>query len=303
MKNNKKVLLYLASGSYVDMYENLEYDLQIYVDRLSDLKKTFPDANKKILFIGKDALCAIDELKKENIKIDTLVSLNEGLYGGGGNYPIFSGFLMGYLAPLLKDEITLIYNPSYYASELSTPMAKLDWGFAKVKRIEADEADYIDPVIFSAELREGRKSCKAQVLRMKKIRNTQTFQLKNAATKIRLIHGSIWEDEEILDLIGLNLLSEYPIHPYCGKHSTVASFFESKSKVLNIRDTSFDSILNIAQTKGLKHIGVCPWLNKDYSSIIERLNEAGGYLPDMISFYHLNKKDFNQLYIYLNSLQ
>jgi hypothetical protein len=303
MKNNKKVLLYLASGSYVDMYENLEYDLQIYVDRLLDLKKTFPDANKKILFIGKDALCAIDELKKENIKIDTLVSLNEGLYEGGGNYPIFSGFLMGYLAPLLKDEITLIYNPSYYASELSTPMAKLDWGFAKVKRIEADEAGYIDPVIFSTEFREGRKSCKAQVLRMKKIRNTQTFQLKNAATKIRLIHGSIWEDEEILDLIGLNLLSEYPIHPYCGKQSTVASFFESKSKVLNIRDTSFDSILNIAQTKGLKHIGVCPWLNKDYSSIIERLNEAGGYLPDMISFYHLNKKDFNQLYMYFKSLQ
>jgi hypothetical protein len=299
--NHEKTLLHLASGPYSEDYSKLDFERQIHVDRLANLSRSFPKKNSKIRFIGKDALCAIDQLKSENVKIDILVSMNEGLYEGGGNYPIFSGFLMGYLAPLLMDEITLIYNPSYYESELSTPMAKLDWGFAKIRKIEADEADYINPMIFSTELREGGKSCKAQVLRMKKIRNTQTFQLKNAATKISLIHGSIWEDEEILDLIGLSLLSEHPIYPFCDEHRTVASFFKSKNKVLDIKMTSFDSILNYAQAKGLKHIGLCPWLKNDYGSIINRLNQASSFLPEMISFYHLNLNDYKQLYTYFNA--
>lgn len=301
--NHEKTLLHLASGPYSEDYSKLDFERQIHVDRLPNLSRTFPKNDHRIRFVGKDALCAIDELKGENVKIDTLVSLNEGLYGGGGNYPVFSGFLMGYLAPLLRDEITLIYNPSYYASELRTPMSKLDWGFAKIRKIEADDTHYIDPIIFSSELREGWKSFKAQVLRMKKIRNTQTFQLKNAATKIRLIHGSIWDDEEILDLIGLNLLSEHPIYPFCGKHRTVSSFFKSKNKVFDIKNTSFDSILNFARAKGLQHIGLCPWLNKDYSSIMECLNVAGSHLPEMISFYHLNRNDYQQLYTYFNTLK
>lgn len=299
--NHEKILLHLASGPYTEDYSKLDFDRQIHVDRLVNLSRSFPKKNSKIRFIGKDALCAIDQLKSENFKIDILVSLNEGLYEGGGNYPIFSGFLMGYLAPILSDEITLIYDPSYYASELSKPMAKLDWGFSKVRKIEAGEADYINPKIFSPELMEGWKSCKAQVLRMKRIRNTKTFQLKNTATKIRLIHGSIWEDEEILDLIGLNLLSEYSIYPFCGEHRTVASFFKSKNKVFDIKMTSFDHILNFARAKGLKHIGLCPWLNKDYSSVIERLNEAGSHLPEILSFYHLNRNDYKQLYTYFNT--
>ncbi len=301
-KNQEKVLFYLASGPYSEAYSKLEFNRQIYVDRTADFNRTFPKHNNTIRFIGKDALCAIEEIKKENIKIDTLVSLNEGLYEGGGNYPILSGFLMGYLAPLLKDEITLIYDLNNYASELRTPMAKLDWGFTKISNIKEGELGYIDPAIFSSEFREGGKICDAQIIKMQKIRNSKTFQLNNSKTLIRLIHGSIWEDEKILDLIGLNLLSEHTIHPFCDEHRTVASFFQCKSNVFNIREESFDSILNVAQAKGLKHVGLCPWLKNDYSSIIERLNQLDNYLPDMISFYHLNKNDYKQLYTYFNSL-
>ena len=301
-KHQEKVLLYLASGPYSEAYSKLEFDRQIYVDRTADYKKTFPKHNNTIRFIGKDALCAIDEIKKENIKIDTLVSLNEGLYEGGGNYPILSGFLMGYLAPLLKDEITLIYDLNNYASELKTPLAKLDWGFRKVNDIKEGELGYVDPSIFSSEYREGRKIFDAQIIKMQKTGNSKSFQLNNSKTTIRLIHGSIWEDEKILDLIGLNLLSEHTIYPFCYEHRTVASFFKSKNKVFNIREESFDSILNVAQAKEHKHVGICPWLKNDYSSIIERLNQLDGYLPDMISFYHLNKNDYKQLYTYFNSL-
>jgi len=109
-----KTLLYLASGEYSPVYENLPYDQIICVDRCSDLVRTYPLKSTKVRFIGRDALFAIDQLQQEGTQIHALVSMNEGLFEGGGSYPIFSGFLMGYLAPILAEELVLICDLSYY---------------------------------------------------------------------------------------------------------------------------------------------------------------------------------------------
>jgi hypothetical protein len=131
-----KTLLYLASGKYYPEYAALPFDRLIFVDRSQGYAKSYPENNPQIRFIVADALRAIDMLKQEEVKVDCLVSVNEGLDEGGGNYPIFSGFLMGYLSPLLHDTFTLVCNLNNYKSKYKI-LNKLDWGFKKLKKNRA----------------------------------------------------------------------------------------------------------------------------------------------------------------------
>jgi len=75
-----KTLLYLASGEYYPEYDTLPFDRLIFVDRNIGFAKSYPKNDPRIRFIPADALIAIDMLKKEGVKIDCLVSVNEGLY-------------------------------------------------------------------------------------------------------------------------------------------------------------------------------------------------------------------------------
>jgi hypothetical protein len=206
-----KTLLYLASGEYYPEYYTLPFDRLIFVDRNLDFAQSYPKNDPRIRFIAADALLAIDMLKQEGVKIDCLVSVNEGLYGGGGNYAIFTGFLMGYLSPLLNDEITLVCNLNYYASELKI-LNKLDWGFKKIKKLKPGMLEYIDPLQFSSSQLERVSANFGNVFLMEREKSELYFDLPESLTQIKIIHGSIWEDEQILDMIGLNLLSKHSLY-------------------------------------------------------------------------------------------
>lgn len=297
-----KTMLYLASGKFYDDYLNLPFDQMIFVDRSTNLLRTYPE-NQRVRFIGKDAILAIDDLKRQNIKIDCLVTVNEGLYGGGGNYPIFSDFLMGYLSPLLNDEFVLVCDLNYYCSTLRTPMSKLDWGFEKVKKLTPSDNDYIDPSIFSYSQRQVQKNNYGNVYCMRRVEKSTKIPLSFTKTEVNLINGSIWKDEESLDFIGLNNISIYNIPGHHQNNiNSIDEFFNSKPKVFNLQQKSFSEILNYCKNNNLKKIGLTPWKNNDYSEIIDNLHQLKDNFFESITFYHLNKKDFRQLYEYSNTV-
>jgi hypothetical protein len=290
-----RTLLYLASGAYREAFQDLPFDRMIFVDRCQGYAQNYPKNDSRIRFIPTDALIAIDMLKQEGVKIDCLVSVNEGLEEGGGTYPIFSGFLMGYLSPLLKDEFTLVCDLNYYVSKLRTPMSKLDWGFNKTKLIPGN-IGYVNPALFTDSAYRYSKENYGNVYLMQRCRSEITLNLPNSKTQVKVIHGSIWEDEDKLDLIGLNLLSKHSLDvKYRNTIHSVDTFFEAKPKVLNINGQTFETILDYCKTNDYKRIGLTPWLKGNYQELIQCLKKLDNDFFQSIIFYHLNKNDFQSL--------
>jgi hypothetical protein len=291
-----KTLLYLASGPYCIHYADLPFDRMIFVDRSQKRGETYPGDSGRFRFISADALMAIDRLKREGVRIDCLVSVNEGLIQGGGTYPIFSGFLMGYLSPLLRDEFTLVCDLNYYVAQLRTPMGKLDWGFKKLKRLQREDDGYIDPSIFSYSQQRYPRDGYGHVFVMQRQRSVTELSLPDTDTKVKIVHGSIWDDEKQLDLIGLNLLSRQPLMGGArGEIRSVDDFFRAKPKVMDINGQSFNEILTHCQERGHKRLGLTPWMGGNYQGVLDALRGMRDMPFESITFYHLNRNDFSML--------
>jgi len=281
-------LLYLASGDYNPKYEDLNFDEIILVDKSSRLGANIPK-NSKVKLITMDALAAIRVLKKRrgNIKIDCLVSVNEGLFEGGGDYPMFSDFLLGYLSPILSDKLLVITDIAYYnAAKIGKRVAKMDWGFES-ELIPADQDNplYIDPRIFATYgVRE--KPNYGDVFLLKRNKREQALSL-NPQLDIKLVHGSIWEDEDQLDLIGLKLRPR--------KRSRKVDDFFQGLDVYDITNKSIEEILKDAEDKKVKHLGLTPWMNGNYDHVMDVLRNYTPIHLKKISFYHLRKKDYDKM--------
>lgn len=288
-----KSLLYLASGTYNPDYEQLPFDQIICVDYCSSAGRSYPKQDTKVRFIQKDALFAVEQLRNEQVKIDCLVSMNEGLDEGGGIYPMFSGFLMGYLSPILKNEIVLICELEIY-NNFRNGLASLDWGFQKKGEYVEGDSNYIDPRIFMNN-RENASN-KGQVFRMKKNREIKTISINDSIKKLQLIHGSIWEDRAELDFIGFSLTSLHDL-PRTNNSSirTPADFFKSKG-IINTHLMPFKEIISIARDKKAKNIGLGPWNMGNYQETIDLLKTEDLSDFESIRFYHLSPKDFRMLY-------
>jgi hypothetical protein len=290
-------LLYLASGPYYPDYEDLPFDLLIFVDKNPELSAKYPKDNPRVRFIGKDALEAIDDLYQEGIKIDCLVSLNEGLDDGGGIYPMLSGFLIGYLAPLLNPNFTLICDFSHYQEPYRTPMGKMDWPVVKQKVLKPSMKGDLNPQQFSYSQRTEPYPNFGKVYRMHKIMVSTSLNFENFDTNISIIHGSIWEHEPFLDLIGINLISDYKLIGDAGKNAqNPKEFFKAKPKVYDLNGRTFREIMDFCKLHKFEHIGLCPWKDGDYAEVIEYLSTQKFKFPRSITFYHLSKNDFKQLY-------
>ncbi|RAR73731.1 hypothetical protein [Flavobacterium aciduliphilum] len=184
---NKKNLLYLASGGYKPEYENLPFDHLYFVDGNANFKKSYPENHPKITFLGMDALFAVDYLKSKQVKIDCLVIINEGLYEGGGSYPLFSDFLIGYLSPILKEEYLLICDLRYYDSNLNA-VTKMDWGHKILKKITSKDYEYINPKLFTSHREFSPDKAFGNVFLMKKDHKVTTIKSLNPSIKIEIVH-------------------------------------------------------------------------------------------------------------------
>lgn len=285
-------LLYLASGHYREIYENLPFDQVILVDReLIRFPRARPEISKVNLLRG-DALPAIEKLKKwDGIKIDCMVSVNEGLCEGGGDYPIFSDFLLGYLSPILADELIVITDINYYTQteKIGDRVAQMDWGFESV-RIDSSHRKYIDPKLFTT-YRDKEDQHYGDVFLLKRKKSKIPLSL-NDQLGIDLIHGSIWEDEANLDLIGLHVKPK----PGVREKYDIESFFKKNQKVYLIRELAIEDILSYAEDHQIKHLGLTPWMNDDYHHVIEVLRTYRPKQLEKITFYHLRKDDYQMLY-------
>jgi len=305
LQNNrlqKRTLLYLASGEYVPEYENLSYDKVILVDKAAAYRNVKPPPYSKCEFWNMDALDAVDEIARRGLNIDCVVSVNEGLQEGGGDYVIFSEFLMGYLSPFLADELLVITDLAYYgAVRVKSHIAKMDWGFEKIKRLTPEDVDYINPSIFSNErrvLRKGEQIDYGDVLLLR--RTYHKISKKLGRIQLHLMHGSIWKDRNQLEVIGLSISEELGSSSRSKKQS-VKNFFAADAKTFSIGNLSILEILQRCQQNNSYRVGLCPWNEGAYTAVFEALKSYRGEHAFELSFYHLNKDDYSELYPYFGA--
>jgi hypothetical protein len=76
-------LVYFASGYDSPEYQKLDFSKIILIDNCFKNGRRYSNrifSNGKVTCVGMDCLESVEYLKRENIKIDCFVSLNEGLY-------------------------------------------------------------------------------------------------------------------------------------------------------------------------------------------------------------------------------
>lgn len=267
-----KTLVYFASGPKRERYYNLNYDKVILIDKIFDKpnSKTIYDLKRnKIVCIGMDCLQSIEYLKHNNIKIDCFVVLNEGLFEGGGSYPLHGDFFLGKIMPLFNKEYIHIFSPSYYRIR---KIEKLDIPFSKKQLSEYDN-QFIDPKVFS-----NHSGGKVYLM----TKNTSRIEFSVGNTIVRIVNDSIWEDYDYLDLLFLS-----------GK----GNHFNGFNKVKSI--SSFSNMMQVAEDMKLACVGCTPF-GGAYVDIIKNIAKATITYPKEISFYHLNTTDFSELKKYVN---
>lgn len=295
-----KTLLYLAAGPYLQAFNQLAFDKLIFVEKDD---RAWAKSYEKIIsnaeWINKDALVAIDELKSRDIKIDYLVSLNEGLGEGGGGYAMLSDEVMGYLSPILKDEFILICDFSHYDSRKQHRYKNFDWYFDKVIELKEGDPGFINPKIFT-ESQKYNSGSFGHVYKIKKITQTRNININRQKVIVKLIHGSIWDDEAKLDSIGISFNHSKFNGTAAYNSQSISDFFESNPKVFNLKNMTFSEVLDYCEYYKIKHLGLCPWLNFNYQEVFARLQ---GVLPnslETIFFYHLNANDYKELYKFIS---
>lgn len=282
-----KTLVYFASGPNRPEYQELDFDRIILIDNCFKNRRRYPKSvfnRGKVTCIGMDCLESIEYLKNENIKIDCFVSLNEGLYEGGGSYAINSDFFLGYIMPLLKDNYVHIMNRDYYHNMYNVSM---DLPF-EMKEITENEKYFISPFMFS---RENYHKGHAKVYQMTRIFNTQDF-LFSPRLKISINHDSIWNYYDNLDLIAISF-----------KQQGQGNYFDNLSKTINLNSCSIDEIFKHCRINRIEKIGFTPWGNGYYNSFINLLKDFEGDYPKEIFLFHLNKGDYRGIKEYAGITQ
>lgn len=272
-----KTLVYFASGHIKDEYQELDFDKIYLIDncfrhRWSTYDNAFTEG--KITCLGMDCLHSIRFLKRENVKIDYFVSLNEGLYEGGGSYPINSDMFLGYVMPLLKDEYIHIMNKHYYGWQYRVTM---DLPYQKEEIFEGDTR-FLSPFIFSED---NYHKGYAKVFQMTKIKNNRFIVPINPKIHFEIIHDSIWNYYNQLDSIALQFTKQ-------GQ----GDFFSKHHKIIsNVAINIFD----YCEENKINKIGFTPWTGGDYSFFTEKIKNFKGNYPKEIYFFHLNKDDYSRI--------
>jgi len=276
-------LVYFASGPNKKEYQDLHFDKIYLIDNCFKKGKwNNVYSEGKVICIGMDCLESIAFLKKEKVKIDCFVSLNEGLYEGGGSYAINSDMFLGYAMPLFKKEYIHIMNKNYYNNRYNVSM---DLPFKKEELFKED-IKFIDPTTFSSEQYHKKNT---KVFQMRRIKNYLSVTL-NSNIKLTVNHESIWNHFNKLDLVILSLFPQ-------GQ----GDFFKKFNKVININNTDYNSILELCVKNKTPNIGFTPWLNGNYTELFGVLNNYKKEYPKEITLFHLNKSDYADLKKELNT--
>ena len=291
-----KTLLYIASGPYRPEYESLPYERIILVD-LRRSATQLPTGSK-VRYLRMNALDAVSLLRKEGVKIDCLVTINEGLSEGGGSFAMLSDFMIGQLFPLFKERMILICNLRYYIGELDMKkIRQLDWGFRSI-RIFDDHADHLAPGIFSSHCyRHDRYTFDpnfGHVFILERQSAKQRVYTLNQHLTLEIKHESIWSEEQELDAIGVSISCNRAVSDH-NNELLVKDYFQQQPKAFSLRSRSLQEIIHYCEENEVRTLGVMPWLNGAYSEFIQTLtNQPLKHLRKIV-FYHLGKTDLRAL--------
>jgi hypothetical protein len=272
-----KTLVYFASGPNREEYQELGFDKIYLVDNCfrnayQNSERIFSEGN--VTCIGMDCLESIQYLKRNGIQIDYFVSLNEGLYEGGGRYALNSDMFLGYVMTLFKPRYIHIMNKNYYHGIYHVTM---DVPYI-IEELEEDDPRYLNPCLFS---KDSYHQGVAKVFQMTK-QITKDVKLEiNSSITVKIIHDSIWNYYEEIDALVISFSQQ-------GQED----FFDRIPKVLNMNRMHIDEIFSYCKNRKIKRIGFTPWGKGNYIDFLSKLKMEVGEYPQEIFLFHLNRNDY-----------
>ena len=275
-----RTLVYFASGPSREEYQNLDFDKIYLIDNCFRSRNRYQNSllsKGKTICIGMDCLQSIEILKNENVKIDCFVSLNEGLYEGGGSYAINSDMFLGYAMPLFKEQYIHIMNKNYYHNMYHVSM---DLPYS-IEEIKEGDTRYISPSIFS---KDNYHEDHAKVFKMSRYDARQTEININPQIKFQIIHNSIWNYYEELDACVISFSNQ-------GQ----GDFFDSKPNVINLNRIGINDIFDYCKRNRIIKIGFTPFGHGSYIGLLEKLEGLKNDYPKEVFMFHLNKNDFREI--------
>ncbi|MCZ2100859.1 MAG: hypothetical protein LC107_04915 [Chitinophagales bacterium] len=274
-------LVYFASGPDRPEYQELDFDRIFLIDNCFKDRRNYHKSiftNGKVTCVGMDCLKSIEYLKNEGIKIDCFVSLNEGLFEGGGSYAINSDMFLGYAMPLFKEHYIHIMNNYYY--HLNMYHVSMDLPYS-TEAIKEDDVRYLSPFIFS---KESYHKGHAKVFQMRRLDTANTEININPHIKLQVIHDSIWKYYDDLDMCAISILDQ-------GQRD----FFDRRPKVFNINGKSIDEVFDYCEMFKIKRIGFTPFGRGKYNGFLKKIEDLKNEYPKEILMFHLNKNDYKEI--------
>ena len=282
--NKGRSLVYYASGTYVnEKYLDLPYENIFLVDSSFERNKHI---SNKIFCLNLDCFEAVYLFKQVNVKIDCFVGLNEGLYEGGGNYPINSDSFLGYCYPILSDKYIHIACKGYYSENRFVHLRKhfLDLPFDEIKVIKKDSSDYISPKIFSSLGKEA-----SVTLLKNKSNREHKIQMNNLIIHVK--HDSIWSFSDQLDAFFVRFDNSYQKNIIEKIETNVFPIENDGVYQSNYKKYNIDEIIDLCISNKWHRIGLVP-TGSNYIEMIELIAKKHNNYPKEIFFFHLNKNDF-----------
>lgn len=284
-----RTLVYFASGTHIyNEYKSLAYENVILVDY--SFKQCCYDGDK-IFTLSLDALMAVYVLKRLNVKIDCLVCINEGLYEGGGKYSLNSDSFLGYCFPLFADRLIHLGIKDYYCGNeyFHQRTHYLDLPYNEKNVITPIDNDYISPLIFSPQ--QGHRA-EVTVLENK---SDKVHRFNRDGILLSIIHGSIWDDAEKLDLLFVGYENDYQksVFQKIENKTIDLKSFEKKNGRFTLEAKK--SINELCLDNQIERIGFIP-NGVCYLDLAVFLANTGQNNLKEICFFHLNKDDYKSLY-------
>jgi len=317
-----RTMLILASGTeneLIERYQYLDYENVILVDYMFNNYECIDKyPGKKIICINLDAYVCIQVLLQlKDFEVNTVVSLNVGVQGGGANMCIATNAL-GLLFPIMSNEVVIITSLDYYKRSQIYKYKKSNWlnlPFETKKVLRPTESDntdpdieryYIDPNLFTTY--KFMENIGGEVVLLKnKVHKVHSFH--RGRLNVGISHTSIFNidltDDKTLGVMKFENHYQEAIfrNKFPNLVSWNGSYFRNKrfnkevveKKTYDLSDLfQFNVLLN---DFGIKTLIFTP-VGGDYLELIDRISEMDNGVNTVI-FTHLNHGDYEKtLYNY-----
>ncbi len=279
VKPNHRNFLYLASGVCPERnptYQELPYDNIFLVDKSYPYSHLISD---RIFCIKADATKAVEVFRQAGVKMDFYTSIQEGLNEGGAEYPLNTNAWYGFVLPILKNRYIHLLHSNYEQRIQRLP-------FENRTKIDSGHTSYINPELITS----NPDGAEFWIL---EDRSNKRHEIKVQNITLKILHKSIWEDFDELDLV------------FSRMDETMKSKLNNPEKIIDFDTHWRDNEAYIAQCNNLlavcndrkaAAIGMIPFGWDDYNGFLSWLKTAEFKYTREIRLYHLAKNDFQSLY-------